>query len=43
MKEDLTGGKPLSNNFGENPALWWIMILAWNFNAPMKRLVSEQS
>jgi len=39
MKEDLAGGKLPSGNFGENAAWWWIMILAFNLNAAMKRLV----
>jgi len=39
MKEDLTGGKLPSGDFGENAAWWWIMILALNLNAAMKRLV----
>ena len=39
MKEDLAGGKLPSNDFGENAAWWWIMILALNLNAAMKRLV----
>jgi hypothetical protein len=43
MKEDLAGGKPPSSNFGENVAWWWIMILAFNLNSAMKRLVLEES
>ncbi len=43
MKEDLAGGKLPSNDFGENAAWWWIMILALNLNAAMKRLVLGQS
>ena len=39
MKEDLAGGKLPSKYFGENAAWWWIMILALNLNAAMKRLV----
>jgi hypothetical protein len=39
MKEDLAGGKLPSKYFGENVAWWWIMILALNLNAAMKRLV----
>ncbi len=39
MKEDLAGGKLPSGDFGENAAWWWIMILALNLNAAMKRLV----
>jgi len=38
MKEDLAGGKLPSNDFGENAAWWWMMILALNLNAIMKRL-----
>jgi len=39
MKEDLAGGKLPSNDFGENAAWWWMMILALNLNAMMKKLV----
>jgi hypothetical protein len=39
MKEDLAGGRLPSGDFGENAAWWWIMILAFNLNAAMKRLV----
>jgi hypothetical protein len=39
MKEDLAGGKLPSSSFGENAAWWWIMILAFNLNSVMKRLV----
>jgi hypothetical protein len=39
MKEDLAGGKLPSASFGENAAWWAIMILAFNLNALMKRLV----
>jgi hypothetical protein len=39
MKQDLAGGKLPSKYFGENAAWWWIMILALNLNAAMKRLV----
>lgn len=38
MKEDLAGGKLPSDDFGENAAWWWIMILAMNLNSAMKRL-----
>jgi hypothetical protein len=38
MKEDFAGGKLPSEDFGENAAWWWIMILAFNLNAMMKRL-----
>jgi hypothetical protein len=43
MKEDLAGGKLPSNDFGQNAAWWWIMVLALNLNAAMKRLVLGQS
>ena len=43
MKQDLAGGKLPSNDFGENAAWWWIMILALNLNAVMKQLVLGQS
>ncbi len=39
MKDDLAGGKLPSADFGENAAWWWIMILAFNLNAMMKKLV----
>ncbi|MDO9527882.1 MAG: IS1380 family transposase [Syntrophales bacterium] len=38
MKDDLAGGKLPSDDFGENAAWWWIMILALNLNAIIKRL-----
>jgi hypothetical protein len=43
MKQDLAGGKLPSGDFGENAAWWWIMMLALNLNAAMKRLVLGQS
>ncbi len=43
MKKDLAGGRVPSNNFGENAAWWWIMILALNLNAAMKSLVLGKS
>jgi hypothetical protein len=43
MKEDLAGGKLPSADFGENAAWWWIMILAFNLNALMKKLVLGES
>lgn len=43
MKEDLAGGKLPSEDFGENAAWWWIMILALNLNAAMKSLVMGRS
>jgi hypothetical protein len=42
MKEDLAGGKLPSGCFGENAAWWWIMILAFNLNAVMKRHILEE-
>jgi hypothetical protein len=39
QKEDLAGGQLPSGDFGENAAWWWIMILAFNLNTLMKRLV----
>lgn len=38
MKDDLAGGKLPSDDFGENAAWWWIMILSFNLNAMMKKL-----
>ena len=43
MKEDLAGGKFPSGDFGENAAWWWIMVLAHNLNALMKRQVLGES
>ncbi len=43
MKDDLAGGKRPSGKFGENAAWRWIMILALNLNAVMKRLVLGKS
>ncbi len=43
MKDDLAGGKLPSDDFGENAAWWWIMILAFNLNAIMKKLVLGES
>ena len=39
MKGDLAGGKLPSGLFGANAAWWQIMILAFNLNTAMKRLV----
>jgi hypothetical protein len=39
MKEDLGGGKLPSQRFGANAAWWRIMVLAFNVNESMKRLV----
>jgi hypothetical protein len=43
MKEDLAGGKLPSGLFGANAAWWQIMILAFNVNSAMKRLVLGES
>lgn len=43
MKDDLAGGKLPSDDFGENAAWWWIMILALNLNAMMKKLALGES
>jgi hypothetical protein len=43
MKEDLAGGKLPSDDFGENAAWWWIMILAMNLNGCMKQLALGKS
>lgn len=43
MKEDLAGGQFPSNDFGENAAWWWIMILALNVNSIMKQYVLDKS
>ena len=49
MKDDLAGGKLPSDDFGENASWWWIMILAHNLNAMMKKffhgriLVTEEN
>ena len=39
MKEDLAGGTLPSGAFGENAAWWAIMVLAFNLNALLKKLV----
>jgi hypothetical protein len=39
MKEDLAGGRFPSGLFGANAAWWQIMILSFNLNSAMKRLV----
>ena len=39
MKEDLAGGQLPSGRFGANAAWWGIMVLAFNLNSLMKRLV----
>jgi len=43
MKNDFAGGQFSSGDFGENAAWWWIMILAYNLNVLMKRLVLGES
>ena len=43
MKEDLTGGRLPSSDFGENAAWWWIMVLSLNLNSAMKQLVLTES
>ena len=39
MKDDLAGGTLPSGKFGVNAAWWQIMIVAYNLNSAMKRLV----
>ncbi len=39
MKEDLAGGQLRSALFGANAVWWGIMVLAFNLNSLMKRLV----
>jgi len=39
MKEDLAGGHLPSGRFGANAAWWGIMVIAFNLNSLMKRLV----
>ncbi|MDP6783426.1 MAG: IS1380 family transposase, partial [Dehalococcoidia bacterium] len=39
MKDDLAGGHLPSGRFGANAAWWGIMVLAFNLNSLMKRLV----
>lgn len=43
MKNDFAGGQFPSGDFGENAAWWWIMVLSYNLNALMKRLVLGES
>jgi hypothetical protein len=43
MKHDLAGGQLPSAHFGANAAWWQIMILAFNLNSLMKRLVLPES
>ncbi len=42
MKEDMAGGHLPSALFGANAAWWGIMVLAFNLNSLMKRLVLPQ-
>lgn len=39
MKTDLAGGQLPSGDFGENAAWWWIVQLAHNLNAIMKKVM----
>ena len=39
LKEDLAGGRLPSGKFGANAAWWAIVVLAFNLNSAMKRLV----
>lgn len=39
MKAGFAGGKLPSGKFGANAAWWWLMVLAFNLNSIMKRLV----
>jgi hypothetical protein len=43
MKGDFAGGNLPSDDFGENAAWWWIMILAMNLSSAMKRLALGKS
>jgi hypothetical protein len=43
MKEDFAGGKLPSDDFGENAAWWWIMIMAMNLNSIMKQVALGKS
>lgn len=43
MKTDLAGGKFPSGDFGENAAWWWIMVLAHNLNAIMKKQALDKT
>jgi len=42
MKEELAGGHLPSGRFGANAAWWGIMVIAFNLNSVMKRLVLPQ-
>ncbi len=43
MKDDSARGRLPSGDFVENAAWWWIMILALNLNAMMKKLALGKS
>jgi hypothetical protein len=43
IKSDFAGGRFPSGDFGDNAAWWWSMVLAYNLNAQMKRLVLGES
>ncbi len=43
MKAALAGGKFPSGDFGENAAWWWIMVIAHNLNAIMKKQVLDKT
>jgi hypothetical protein len=43
MKGDFAGGRLPSGDFGENAAWWWIMVLALNLNAALKKLALGKS
>jgi len=43
MKSDFAGGRFPSGDFGENAAWWWIVVLSYNLNSLMKRLVLGES
>lgn len=43
MKSDFAGGRFPSGDFGEDAAWWWTMVLAYNLNALMRRLVLGES
>ena len=42
MKNDLAGGQLPSGQFGANTAWWGIVVLAYNLNSLMKRLVMPE-
>ena len=43
MKGDFAGGTLPSDDFGENAAWWWIMMLAMNLNSIMKQVALGKS